>query len=78
MISLSAVFAFIFIVLNLMLSFMVIRPVTKLSKLADQVSLGNLDVPEFAANGRDEIAALANSFDRMRKSLVKALKMLEE
>jgi HAMP domain-containing protein len=78
MISLTGVFAFIFIVLNLMLSFMVIRPVTKLSKLADEVSLGNMEAAEFNVSAKDEIGALASSFDRMRKSLVKALKMLEE
>ncbi|HVK56184.1 MAG TPA: DUF3365 domain-containing protein, partial [Burkholderiales bacterium] len=75
MISLTAVFAFIFIVLNLMLSYMVIRPVTKLSKLADEVSLGNMEAAEFNVSAKDEIGALASSFDRMRKSLVKALKM---
>lgn len=78
MISLTAVFAAIFVILNVMLSWMVIRPVTRLSRLADQVSLGNLDVPEFGGKSRDEIGALAQSFDRMRKSLVKALNMLEE
>jgi HAMP domain-containing protein len=78
MMSLSGVFAFIFVVLNLMLSFLVIRPVTRLSKLADQLSLGNLDVPEFASRRADEIGALASSFDRMRQSLVKAIKMLED
>jgi len=78
MLSLTAVFAFIFIVLNVMLLFMVIRPVTQLSKLADEVSLGNLDVEEFHSKSKDEIGALTNSFDRMRKSLVRAFKMLEE
>jgi len=78
MLSLTAVFAFIFIVLNVMLLHIVVRPVTRLSKLADQVSLGNLDEPEFAVRGRDEIGVLAESFNRMRKSLVKAMKMLDE
>ncbi|WP_137937476.1 DUF3365 domain-containing protein [Chitinivorax sp. B] len=78
MLSLTGVFLFIFVVLNLMLYKMVIRPVTRLSKLADEVSLGNLDAPEFPAKGKDEIGALGASFDRMRKSLVKALNLLEE
>jgi HAMP domain-containing protein len=78
MLSLTGVFAFIFIVLNLMLFFIVIRPVTRLSKLADEVSLGNMEAAEFNVGGKDEIGALAGSFDRMRKSLVKAFTMLEE
>lgn len=77
MISLTVVFVVIAVALNLMLFFTVIRPVTRLSKLADQVSLGNLDVPEFTIQRRDEIGVLAESFSRMRKSLVEAMKMLE-
>jgi len=76
LISLSAVFAFIFVALNLMLHAIVIRPVTRLSRLADEVSLGNLDAPEFVRKGKDEIAILAGSFNRMRTSLVQAMKML--
>lgn len=77
MISLTLVFVVIAVALNLMLYFTVIRPVTMLSKLADQVSLGNMDAPEFAVERSDEIGVLAGSFSRMRKSLVEAMKMLE-
>jgi protein-histidine pros-kinase len=52
--------------------------VTKLSKLADEVSLGNMEVPDFHVRGRDEIGILADSFNRMKKSLVQAMKLLEE
>jgi protein-histidine pros-kinase len=78
MLSLTGVFLFIFLALNLMLLTIVIRPITKLSELADQVSLGKLDAPEFPSKGKDEIATLSASFGRMRKSLVQAMKMLEE
>jgi protein-histidine pros-kinase len=78
MISLTMVFAFIFVALNLMLYTIVIRPVMKLSQVADQVSLGQLDATGFAVKGKDEIAALAGSFERMRTSLVQAMKMLGE
>lgn len=77
MVSLTVVFVVIAVALNLMLYYTVIRPVTRLSKLADQVSLGNLEVPEFAVGRKDEIGVLAESFNRMRKSLVEAMKMLE-
>lgn len=78
LISLTGVFAFIAIALNLMLMFIVIRPVSRLSEIADQVSLGKIDAPEFRSKGKDEIAILAGSFNRMRTSLVQAMKMLEE
>ena len=78
MISLTAVFAFMAIALNLMLMFIVIRPVSRLSRIADEVSLGKLDAPEFPIKGKDEIAVLAGSFNRMRTSLSQAMKMLEQ
>ena len=56
---------------------MVIRPVTRLSGLADRVSMGEMEAPEFETKARDEIGTLAESFGRMRKSLVQAMKMLE-
>jgi HAMP domain-containing protein len=75
--SLTGVFVFIGLVLNLMLWKLVIQPVTRLSGLTDRVSLGELDAPEFSFSARDEIGVLAESFARMRKSLVQAMKMLE-
>lgn len=77
MTSTGAVFAVIAIVLNLMLWALVIRPVTKLSKFADRVSLGELEIPEFKRTSRDEIGVLARSIGRMRTSMVQAMKMLD-
>lgn len=78
MVSLTVVFAFIFVALNLMLWLMVIRPVTRLSQFADAVSRGeNLDASDFPVASRDEIGVLTQSFNRMKKSLVQAMKMLE-
>jgi protein-histidine pros-kinase len=76
MLSLAGVFVFVGIVLNVMLVSMVIMPVSRLAKLADQVSMGNMDVPEFHVRSRDEIRMLADSFNRMKKSVAQAMKML--
>ena len=76
--SLVGVFAFILVLLNVLLWFTIIRPIRQLSQMADEVSTGNLDVPEVRLNSRGEVGVLAGSFNRMRISLVKALKMLEE
>ncbi|HYM48364.1 MAG TPA: HAMP domain-containing protein, partial [Burkholderiaceae bacterium] len=46
--------------------------------LADEVSRGKFDMPEFSEAGKDEISVLAASFNRMRRSLEKAMKMLED
>jgi HAMP domain-containing protein len=48
-----------------------------MSAIAGEVSLGNTDAPEFAETGRDEIGSLAQSFNRMRRSLTNAMQMLE-
>ena len=77
MVSLAAVFAVLVAALNAMLFYLVIRPVNQLSTLANEVSLGNLDAPDFEMSSRDEIATLAESFRRMRRSMVEAIKMLE-
>jgi protein-histidine pros-kinase len=76
--SLVGVFVVAGIVLNLMVWLLVVRPVTTLSSLADRVSQGDLEAPEFKTSGRDEIAVLAQSFSRMRASVVQAMKMLDE
>jgi len=78
MLSLTGVFVFIFIALNLMLWYTVIRPVTRLSRVADQVSQGdNMEAADFQVKSRDEIGVLSQSFNRMKKSLVQAMTMLE-
>jgi len=66
------------LLLDLAIVVIVIRPVTRLSKVADQISKGDLNVPELPAKGSDEISQLAQSFNRMYLSLVKAIRMLEQ
>lgn len=75
---LAGLFVVLFIALNVMLSALVIRPMKRLGTIADQVSLGRMDAPEFPATGADEMAVLGQSFNRMRRSLVEAIEMLEK
>ncbi|MCC6588169.1 MAG: DUF3365 domain-containing protein [Bryobacterales bacterium] len=77
MIWLAAASGLSLLLLNVVLSKAVIRPVSQLSQAADEISKGNLDVPEFPVAGKDEVSVLADSFNRMHRSLVKAIKMLE-
>jgi protein-histidine pros-kinase len=77
MLSLVGVFLLAFIVLNIVLSVLVIRPIVRMSKAADEVSTGNFEIPEFNVGGKDEIGVLATSFNRLRRSLEKAMKLLE-
>jgi len=75
--SLVAVFLVVGLVLNLMIWIVVVRPVTQLAALADRVSQGELDAPDFIVRSKDEIGALAESFARMKASVVQAMKMLD-
>lgn len=77
MTSLVVVFVVAFVVLNVALSVLIIRPIIRMAHAADQVSIGNLQVPEFSVKGRDEISVLATSFNRLRRSLDKAMHLLE-
>ena len=77
MASLAAVFLAVFVALNLMLSWLIVRPIRRMAAAANQVSNGDFEVPEFSDAGRDEVAVLGNSFNRMRRSLQKAMHMLE-
>jgi len=76
MVSLGGIFLATLVLLDLLLYFTVVRPVVRLSQMADQISLGNFDTPELPASGSDEIALLGGSFNRMRRSLEKAINML--
>jgi len=78
LISLGGVFLLTIALLDLGLVFIVVRPVRRLSGMADEISKGNMDVGELPVHGKDEINHLAQSFNRMYLSLVKAMKMLEE
>jgi HAMP domain-containing protein len=68
----------IIIIVDILLRLLVTKPVAEISVMADEVSMGQLDTPEYVRNSRDEIGSLSTSFNRMRRSLQNAMAMLEE
>lgn len=76
MAALTVVFVAMLAVLNLLLHWFIIGPVRKISRTANEISLGNMDIPEFDVTSNDEIGSLAMSFNRMRRSLVAAFSLL--
>jgi HAMP domain-containing protein len=72
------IFLLIGILANIMLHFLVIRPIREMSDKANQISLGALNVPELKVTGKDEIAVLGQSFNRMHRSLSNAVRILDE
>lgn len=75
---LIAVGAVTLIMLNVVLMALVIRPVSQLAVRAEQISEGKLDGAELPCRGRCEISMLVASFNRMHRSLLAAMKMLDK
>jgi protein-histidine pros-kinase len=65
-------------ILNALLYFAVIRPIGRMAQIADATSKGQLDVPELRAEGAREISTMAAAFNRMHRSLAKAMKLIDD
>jgi methyl-accepting chemotaxis protein len=76
--SLAVVFTVLFVLLNAMLTLFVVHPITQLSLTAEMISRGRLDVADFQEKGRDEVSQLGQAFNRMRRSLEKAIALIEK
>jgi methyl-accepting chemotaxis protein len=64
------------VVLDVAVYLIVIRPLKLVSDAADRVSKGEMNSSPLPVKGRDEIATVTESFNRMQISLAKAFKML--
>src|SRR5581483_5753489 len=73
----SAIFLCLLVLLDIMLHRLVIRPVRSMAATAEKVSMGDASVPEYQYPSADEVGSLSRSFNRMRRSLDSAMKMLE-
>jgi protein-histidine pros-kinase len=76
--ALAGTFILTIIIVDILLRVLVTKPVAQISEMADKVSMGQLDTPEYVHNSRDEIGSLSASFNRMKRSLQNAMSMLEE
>ena len=74
---LSSVFLLVFAMTNLILGRIVLSPVRHMSNMAEKVSLGDFSIPEYQKAGKDEISSLSLSFNRMRRSLEQAMRMID-
>ena len=71
-------FIIILVLVDQLLRVLVVRPVVGISEMASRVSMGKLDEPELVRSSNDEIGSLAGSFNRMRRSLQNAMKIIDE
>ena len=76
--SLLTIFTAVFLLLNLLLDRMIVRPITQIAKTADAISIGNLDIPEIKPESKDEIGMLVIAFNRLRRSTEEAIRMLSK
>ncbi|HUA78870.1 MAG TPA: DUF3365 domain-containing protein [Dyella sp.] len=74
--AIAAMLVGVLLVVNASLYVLIIRPMRRIARIADQVSLGDTSAAEFPRGGGPELSALSAAFNRMRKSLDKALRML--
>jgi HAMP domain-containing protein len=74
---LISIFAIVVIVMNLLLKRAVIKPITKMARLAQAVSTGKAD-SDFEQTTNDEIGILAAAFNRMKSSLEIAMQLLAQ
>jgi HAMP domain-containing protein len=78
MAALAVAFLVILFLVDALVRAFVVKPVIGISEMASEVSMGKLDAPEYICSSTDEIGSLASSFNRMRRSLQNAVKMLDE
>ncbi len=78
MLMMIGIFVFMIIALNILLRRIIIKPIIRMAKQADEISMGQMTSPEFNEAGNDELSTLGTSFNRMRRSLQKAIRMLED
>ncbi len=76
MVVLGAIFLLTIFLIDLAMYVVVIRPLRRVVKNADIISKGEIDLPQLAVRGRDEIAEVTASFNRMHTSLIKVFEML--
>ncbi|HET6552433.1 MAG TPA: DUF3365 domain-containing protein [Dyella sp.] len=74
--AIAAMLVCVLVIVNVSIHVLVIRPVRRIARIADQVSLGDTAAADFPRGGGPEVAALSTALDRMRKSLDKALRLL--
>jgi HAMP domain-containing protein len=76
-IAIAAVFSLLLLLANALVYGLTVRPLRRISRIADALSRGESPAENFPGRGSTEITALGRAFERMRISLEKALKLLE-
>jgi protein-histidine pros-kinase len=76
-IAIAVLFSLLLLLVNALVYGLTVRPLRRISRIADSLSRGESPDERFADRGSTEITSLARAFERMRISLEKSLKLLE-
>lgn len=74
----ACLIAVMYLTVNLLLHFVVIRPIERIAAAAEAVSMGDIEAPEYHYGAKDEIGRLSQSFTRMHRSMVEAFHLLRQ
>ncbi len=74
----AIVFLILFLVVNVILRKFVLKPVSQITRMADEFSNGNLSAPNIKVTGEDEMADMLHAFNRMRRGVVKIVQVAKK
>jgi len=73
----TVLFALLFVVVNLFVRRLILKPITEITETARAVSAGDVS-RQVTSQRQDEVGDLAHSFEMMRRSLVTAMKHMRQ
>ncbi len=74
--SMAMIFLILFLLINITIRKLVLKPIMRVTHQAEQVSKGNLRDPEIKVTGNDEIAEMLRAFNHMRRSVIKIVQIM--
>jgi len=78
LVSLVVIFLVLFLVINIAIRKLVLTPVSRLTRMADELGTGNLQGVEIKVTGKDEIAEMVGAFNRLRRSVIKIVQLMRK
>jgi methyl-accepting chemotaxis protein len=76
LLDLAGIFLLAIVLIDVGLYFIIIRRLRVISAAADRISQGEMGLAQLPVRGRDEVAQVTRSFNRMHTSLAKAMDLL--
>lgn len=78
LVSLAVTFLVLFFVINIAIRKLVLTPVSRLTRMADELGKGNVQGAEIKVTGKDELAEMVAAFNRLRRSVIKIIQLMRK